>query len=259
MSVRVAKVVVVDGVDVNISAEGGSAAEALAIVEREAEDIGAAPDAGATNGAAKGSRKRRTRAEMDAARAGAAQQAPNEPPYSIDMGDKQKAPDRPVQQQTLPGLPGPAIPAGEPQRVFQDHGGSQFQPPKTEGPPFTPPGTASVLPGNAAFAEGPSIPQGGKSVTFEGPPPPAFDGPPSPPPPPQRSEDEDLREKINAKMLETIALQPAWRDHVIQAMHHHADPHGGDIFKMHTDQLRQVLAGVEDYDRKVRDHLAGRK
>src|SRR5579871_2818812 len=67
--IKVSKSFVVDGVDIYIQAEGGSAKEALAIVEAAGEELGAAPPDDTAKGA---KRPRRTKAEMDAAKAAAA-------------------------------------------------------------------------------------------------------------------------------------------------------------------------------------------
>jgi hypothetical protein len=72
--IRVEKHIVVDGQTLKLSAEGGSAKEALAIIEREADDLGAAPSGPngvAPAAVASGKRARRTKAEMEAARAAA--------------------------------------------------------------------------------------------------------------------------------------------------------------------------------------------
>lgn len=230
--IRVAKVFVVDGVEINVSAEGGSAREALAIVEGEAESLGAAPRG---NGAP-ATRTRRTKAELEAAKSAASAPAP-----------------------AAASLPGPAA-GPEPARVFG--GPAQQVPVGSENASF-PPGTQTVLPPNqttgpASFAPGPAAPQESKSVAFDGPPPPTADAPPSPPPPPD-SEEDTLRERINEVMKNTIDLQPAWRDAVTASMHRAAEKHGGDIFRMSAEGLRDVLKGVEDYQKRVREALSTRR
>ena len=210
--IRISKIFVVDGEEINVSAEGGSAKEALAIVEQEAETLGPAPRAG--NGGIAKTRARRTKAELEAARA--AQEAAVTASHN---------------------------PTTEPTRVFQ---------PTTEPAFHSGIPTTGIPSGPASFAPGAPAPQEAKSVAFEGGPP--VDAP-SPPPPPD-SEEDTLREKINAVMKETIDLHPAWRDAVIAAMHRAAEKHGGDIFRMAAEPLRDVLKGVEEYQRKVREALA---
>ena len=224
MTIRISKIYVVDGEEVNVSAEGGSAKEALAIVEQEAEALGPAPRAKAAGPA--GTRVRRTKAELEAAKAAQESEALRA--------------DSQAEVQAAKALP-------EPARVFTT-GGRSFGPdPTAKWPEPT---------GPASFASGAPVPQEPKSVAFEGGPPPAVVEAPSPPPPPD-SEEDTLRERINAVMNDTIDLHPAWRDAVIAAMHRAAEKHGGDIFRMAADALRDVLRGVEEYQRKVREALAG--
>lgn len=223
MTIRISKIYVVDGEEVNVSAEGGSAKEAFAIIEQEAETLGPAPRAKAAGPA--GTRTRRTKAELDAARVAAG---------GVPVG------------------PEPAHPVGpEPTRVFALTGGAV-----TQSDPRLLTGGAAAQSGPASFAPGAPAPQDAKSVAFEGGPPPAVVEAPSPPPPPD-SEEDTLREQINAVMKTTIDQHPAWRDAVIAAMHRAAEKHGGDIFRMAAEPLRDVLKGVEEYERKVRQALAG--
>ena len=222
MTIRISKIFVVDGEEINVSAEGGSAKEALAIIEQEAETLGPAPR-GAGNGGLAKTRTRRTKAELEAAKA--AQEA------------------APVSTASHNPTVGP-----EPARVFA----APTQQLPVQGHTIINPGQGYTSP-TASFAPGAPAPQEAKSVAFEGGPP--VDAP-SPPPPPD-SEEDTLREKINAVMKETIDLHPAWRDAVIAAMHRAAEKHGGDIFRMAAEPLRDVLKGVEEYQRKVREALAG--
>lgn len=238
--IRISKIYLVDGEEVNVSAEGGSAKEALAIIEQEAETLGPAPRAKAPGPA--GTRARRTKAEMDAAKA--AQESGAIPPRAEPAHPVGPEPTR------VFGTPAQQIPVGperagpEPTRVFTNTGRNFAELP------------ASGLGSTVSFAPGAPAPQDAKSVAFEGGPPPAVVEAPSPPPPPD-SEEDTLREQINAVMKETIDLHPAWRDAVIAAMHRAAEKHGGDIFRMAAEPLRDVLKGVEEYQRKVREALAG--
>ena len=171
MSMWLSKIVVVDGVEISVSAEGGSAKEALSIIDAAAEELGAAP--APAEGAGKGEgRKRRTKAEMDAARAALA----------------------PAAAPGVSPLSGPA----EPARVFAPP--AQTRPEtRTEDVVW---GEAPALPQEArtvGFEPPPAAP------AFE-PPPPVFDAPP----PPVKTMEETLREQIDSEMRATIALQPAW-------------------------------------------------
>lgn len=233
--IRVSKLIVVDGEELNVSAEGGSAKEALAMVDHEAEALGAAPRAAALakNGA---TRTRRTKAELEAARAA---------------------------QET----PAPAAPGPEPARVFAapvSVVGASY-PANSPGQGYAPGPSPITLPepgavftpsqSGASFAPGPAAPQAEKSVAFDGPPPPTFDAPSPPPPPP--SEEDALRERISAAVNATIELKPAWREAVTAALNTHAGRHGGDVYRMNAAQLGDVLRGVEEYRGKVSDAVRG--
>lgn len=233
MTIRISKIYVVDGEEVNVSVEGGSAKEALATIEQEAETLGPAPRARAVGPA--GTRTRRTKAEMDAAKA--AQENGAIPPRAEPAHPVGPEPTR------VFGTPAQQVPVG-PERVQLPVQGHTIN----SGQGYSSP--------TASFAPGAPAPQDAKSVAFEGGPPPAVVEAPSPPPPPD-SEEDTLREQINAVMKTTIDLHPAWRDAVIAAMHRAAEKHGGDIFRMAAEPLRDVLKGVEEYQRKVREALAG--
>ena len=135
--IAISKIVKVDGEDVNITCEGVSAREALELCDAAAEELGAAPPSEAPAGSKK--RGRRTKAEMDAARAAAASAG---------------APAGP--DPTLPGI----MPA--PAQVFA--------------PPMTGAQAEAVL-STAQFTDAPPLPQGPKTVEFA-PPPFEVPGPP---------------------------------------------------------------------------------
>lgn len=271
MTVRVGGIFTVDGSEIQILCEGGSAKEAYAALLGYAEELGGvvAPPEGAANGADKKQRNRRTKAEMDAARTAAVDGGSATPP-----------------RQPTPDLPGPAAPAA-PMSAFS-------VPPAAPGvtPQNTlPPGTASVLPPNDAahqpptnphdvlppgtarqgdwappagppvgFTDDPRAPQDGKAVGFDGPPPFLHtDGPPLvvPAPPPLMSEADLLRDQINAAVERTVALQPAWENSVRQALDKALE--GRQFALMHSDDLRRVLGAVEDYERRVKEALAQRR
>jgi hypothetical protein len=262
MTVRVGGIWIVDGAEIQILTEGGSAKEAYEALLHEAGELGGVlPGGEAQNGdKPKATRNRRTKAEIDAARAAA-----------VDSGNAA------LPRQPTPDLPGPAAPPQQPAPM------SAFGPGGGAGPvaaPFAAPaqnipvGPESVVlapgqtrPGDWAPPEGPPVgftdapraPQDGKSVGFGGPPPPFLhtDGPPLvaplPPAPPARSEEDVLRDQVDAVLERTIALQPAWADNVRQAW---AKSCGGEqMGVMRADRLREVLRGVEDYERRVKEAL----
>jgi hypothetical protein len=93
-------------------------------------------------------------------------------------------------------------------------------------------------------------------VGFDGPPPFLHtDGPPLvvPAPPPLMSEEDALRAQVDAVVERTIALQPSWADSVRQAWAKACD--GEQMGVMRADRIRQVLHGVEDYERRVQEAL----
>ena len=210
--IRIAKEAVVDGVTYQISAEGGSAKEALSIVDAAAEELGAAPAGAAPR--APGARGRRSKAEMEAARAAAAGVTPIEQHIEATPAS--------------PPLPGPMPPAA-PAHVFGPPSGSEFATQPT-----------------VVWADAPVVPQVGKTVGFDGPPPP----PPEAPPP--KSVEETLREEIDATMARTIAMKPEWREAVVRAMHTAAAAHGGDIFHMGEVGLRHVVTATLAYEHRVK-------
>lgn len=218
MTVRVRKVVVVDGAEISIEAEGGSAKEALAAVEHEAEELGAAP----SNGAVAGSRKRRTKAELEAAKTAADSPAPYSGP-----------PDQPAM--ALPPLP--------------QGGGAPFAGPTINHPP----GQVVTEGGEAVrfSSDPPAPPSEGKSVAFAGPPPSVGASLPPPPAFQPPSEEQDLRAKIDAAVERTIALRPEWRDAVLGNLANAVRPHGGSLSTMSSDVLRAVLRDVEAYEARV--------
>jgi hypothetical protein len=189
MTVRVGGIFVVDGAEVQILTEGGSAKEAYAALLHYAEELGGLPAPPEANGADKKQRNRRTKSEMDAARAAA-----------VDSGNA--APPR----QPAPDLPGPAQPAPmsafAPQTQIVPNAGLPFPPPAAPPPqdPYVagvqqrtdalPPG--QTRPGDWAPPAGPPVGftddapmrQDGKAVGFDGPPPPLPGAPPAPAPPP---------------------------------------------------------------------------
>lgn len=275
MTVRVGGIFTVDGSEIQILCEGGSAKEAYAALLGYAEELGGvvAPPENAANGADKKQRNRRTKAEMDAARTAA-----------VDGGSA--APPR----QPTPDLPGPAAPAA-PMSAFSTAPPTVVTggPGATVSAPFTPvgepypmgslppgpyptdpiPGVPSigVRPGDWAppagppvgFTDDPRAPQDGKAVGFDGPPPLAdvsFGAPP-PAPPPLMSEADLLRDQINAAVERTVALQPAWENSVRQALDKALE--GRQFALMHSDDLRRVLGAVEDYERRVKEALAQRR
>lgn len=210
--IRVAREAVVDGVTYQVSAESDHVESAFHLVGAACDRLGAAPSGKASG--ATGGVKRRTKAEMEAAKAAAAS---------------------PSQGAPLLGIP----PGVEPMRVFDSP--AAFQPSQ-----------------QVVWDDAPPVPQDGKTVAFDGPPPPLPEAlaPPPVASPPVKSETTLLCEEIDKTMSGTIALNPAWRDYVVQAYHKATSPHGGDIFAMGAAQLREVLRGVQDYDVRVRATLA---
>lgn len=136
MSMWLSKIVVVDGVEISVSAEGGSAKEALSIIDAAAEELGAAP--APAEGAGKGEgRKRRTKVEMDAARAalapaaapgGAALPGPAEPArvFAPPASLRPETRTEDVVWSDAPALPQEARSVG-------------FEPPPAGAPAFEPP------------------------------------------------------------------------------------------------------------------------
>jgi len=220
VSMWLSKIVVVDGVEISVSAEGGSAKEALSIIDAAAEELGAAP--APPEGAAKGEgRKRRTKAEMDAARAA--------------LGGPANA----SSTQQNPPLPGPA----EPARVFA---------PPAQARPET-------RTGDAGWSGAPALPQEVRSVGFEPPPAgaPAFEAPPpSFEAPPVKTIEQTLCEKIDAELKATIALKPEWSEHVHRAFEAAKLPFGVVIANMSAANLQTVLDGVLTYQHKVKEAIA---
>ena len=218
MSMWLSKIVVVDGVEISVSAEGGSAKEALSIIDAAAEELGAAP--APPEGAAKGEgRRRRTKAEMDAARA------------ALAAAGGVERPD--------PRLPDPA----EPARVFA---------PPAQARPET-------RTGDAGWSGAPALPQEARSVGFEPPPAgaPAFEAPPpSFEAPPVKTIEQDLCEEIDAELKATIALKPEWSEHVYRAFEAAKLPFGVVIANMSAANLQTVLDGVLTYQHKVKEAIA---
>jgi len=229
VSMWLSKIVVVDGVEISVSAEGGSAKEALSIIDAAAEELGAAP--APPEGAAKGEgRRRRTKAEMDAARAALASAA-----------------GTPVTG-THP-LPGPA----EPARVFA--------PPvhKDEGRIVDGAKGYTTATEDVVWSGAPALPQEVRSVGFEPPPAgaPAFEAPPpSFEAPPVKTIEQTLCEKIDAELKATIALKPEWSEHVHRAFEAAKLPFGVVIASMSAANLQTVLDGVLTYQHKVKEAIA---
>jgi hypothetical protein len=239
--IRIAKVVVIDGAEYQISSEAIDAQTALAAVLAAANTLGAAPDAAAAAQAG-GKRPRRTKAEMDAARAAAAGGATATlpvPPGQVTSVDVTKG-GAPAYSSPPTTLPGPMPPPAEPLRAF--------------GPPADP-ATSPPPDAPAVWSDAPPLPQDSKTVAFDGPPPPLPGEPPAPmppEPPPVKTLEETLREQIDTCLKRTIDLQPAWEKSVIENYHKAAAQHGGDIFAMGEAGLRAVIQGVEAYEARVR-------
>lgn len=236
--IRVAKIVVVDGAEVQVSAEHESPQTALLAVNAAASALGAAPEAPSSG---KKPPNRRSKAEMDAARAAAAapaidrQDGGSPPALGAPPADGRVVGTDYAEPPASSVLPGP-LPPPEPLRAFA--------------PPADQVATHAAP---AMWGPEPPVPQVGKQVAFDGPPPPLPDA--SPPPPPAMTVEEGLREQIDQTMKRTIDLKPEWRQSVIDAMHHAAGPLGGDIFKMAEAPLRDVLRAVETYEQRVRTTL----
>jgi hypothetical protein len=80
--IQVSKKIIVDGEPIIVTADGGSWAEALSLVEAAAEELGAAPVASAAAEGGPKKRGRRTKAEMEAAKAAAAAAGAGLPPHA---------------------------------------------------------------------------------------------------------------------------------------------------------------------------------
>lgn len=251
MTVRVAGIYLVDGDEIQILVEGGSAKEAYEALLHEVEEIGGVPAGGEppAAGAAPKKRNRRTKAEMEAARVAATTEnaAPPRQPTPELPGPAAPAQPAPISAFAPQPFAAPAqqVPVG-PELVALPPGMSR---PGDWAPPAGPP---------AAFTDDPRVPQDGKTVGFDGPPPPAFNAPPAPPPAlPPRSEEDDLRAQIDVVLERTITLQPAWADHVRQQWARACN--GEQMGVMRADRLRQVLTAVSDYEGRVKEALAQRR
>lgn len=87
MSIRVSRILTIDAIPYEVSVEAGSVKEALGFLEHIADDAGAAPEPAAK---APGKRGRRTKAEMEAAKASAATAGQAAPAEQISQPSQQQ-------------------------------------------------------------------------------------------------------------------------------------------------------------------------
>lgn len=135
MTVTVARVFLVDGVEVQVQCEGGSAKEAYVYVQQAAEELGAAPNGPSEAAADKAKRKRRTKAEIAADEATAAGKPEVQVPAALPAGVVHAFPT----PTPYPGQPGvaftddPPVPLGHSEVALAPGG-----PPPFSGPPPAP-------------------------------------------------------------------------------------------------------------------------
>ncbi len=204
----VTRVYKIDGILTEITASGGSAKEALAIVIDAADELGAAP-AGIPGAAAESAkpadkRVRRTKAEIEAdeAKARAANTPPALPP-------------------TLPPM----------NQVFPPEG----QPPL----PFPAPGMAPTAPA-VALSSAPPAPLGQHSVTLSAPPAPAA--------PPIMSLEEIARAELSSAITKLYGSVPqGWMPSVQGNVKSFLDANGGDVNAMTAAQAKAAEALVAGY------------
>jgi len=247
VSIRISKICLVDGVEINVSAEGGSAKEALSYVENACDELGAAP-----GGVAATKRSRRTKAEMEAARTAAAIPSPPtkmidantmeeikdpEPPYVVPVSYEPSATILPPTSNLVAQLEKNAS-LGTTTMFGGDDVGS--------GLPF--PARETVV----TLAPDASLPQGVRSVELE---PPPFDEPKLTPPPDPRL---DLQNGIISTLEETRRLAPQWSKAIEENYVRTAAPFGGDIFAMSLEGLDVTLKAVVSYRDRVKAHLGAK-
>lgn len=251
--IRISKICLVDGVEINISAEGGSAKEALSYVENACDELGAAPGGVPTSGA---KRTRRTKAEMEAARTAASELgSPTkmidantmeeikdpEPPHGVPVSYEPSATTLPptsnfVAQLEKNASVGTTTMFGpDPSALFPLPSGATAA---YENNVITNAGSATVRVDPA-----PPLPQGIRSVELE---PPPFEIP---------TPEQNARDGIVATLEETRRLAPQWSKAIEENYTRTVAPFGGDIFAMHLEGLDATLKGVASYRDRVKAHL----
>ena len=232
VSITISRIYAIDGVETNIAATADNAQAGLRLVERAAEELGAAPNA-----------------------------LPLVSDKPKNKGGRPKKTSEPEVTTDAPGAP--ALPAGV-ATAFEPPVATPpmpyYEPPQEPQLPF-PPAAAPAAPSvSVGFTNDPQVMPQPTQVGLAPPAgPPVFAPPPPPPPAVAVDPITALRnEALGAQkaILDLVgAKNPGWLDSISQSLNGILGAYGGNINVMNKDQLEGLITQLRAYDGQIKAHL----